>query len=554
VPKLTRREFLKLSGQALAATGTASLTYGLMAPTPAQADTPIELDGKEMVGRVGDTFATITLVPRFTKSDTPETIQGKVQYGTNPTLATHSESPVASTAYYTWVEDGRHHGPDGSDQLVVSRKYKLLSFDIAPGDLIENKTDGSVMVVSAVADDRTIAGTLSGGARNVWNQGDKWRIDRTYYRLELELTDLAPGTTYYYRVLARKSQDDWQPRALHSFRTRPARGETFRFGIFADPHRSLKHVDNKHWPEWSQLIAAMQAEQVDFVFDLGDTWCVTKPSEAPVYKHLHELYANVMRPTRNGFQAYAGVSKLCADCGYYQARGNHEGISDFEVNPARSMLRAIMKQFVPNPSGTTYPQGGSQDSDYDQGYFAFEWGDALFIALDVVKYKDSRKVRKSPARYHIGEDQLAWLTSVLQNSTARWKLLFAHHLFGGACSYGRGGAAWAQRHEQAQIQALCEQYGAHYIYGHDHLMASEFANGVLYYCAGCAWGLQFPYGTSNHVDFDVAYPNGFTSTSCKSKPSACDNNGYTVVEVSADQVLIQYKGYKGNVIHETVLV
>jgi hypothetical protein len=209
---------------------------------------------------------------------------------------------------------------------------------------------------------------------------------------------------------------------------------------------------------------------------------------------------------------------------------------------------------VPNPDGTTYSQGGSTDSDYNQGYFAHEWGDALFVMMDVVKYKASKEVKPSPARFHIGEAQLGWLTSVLQNSTQRWKFIFMHHLFGGGNKYGRGGAAFAFDYEQAQIQALAEQYGAHIFYGHDHLLAKDWANGVLYYCCGCAWGGQSNYiieGTNEN--YSRLYPDGYTSTSCNSVPPACENNGYVVVEVTPTQVKIQYKSYLGYVVDETVL-
>lgn len=142
----------------------------------------------------------------------------------------------------------------------------------------------------------------------------------------------------------------------------------------------------------------------------------------------------------------------------------------------------------------------------NHGYFAFDWGDALFVVLVVVNNKESKPV-KSPARFHIGDRQLHWLESVLSNSSQKWKFLFGHHPFGGADTYGRGGAAYAEEHEQAQIQALAEQYGAHFFYGHDHLPTKGWANGVLYYCCGLAWGLQFDYyvdGTGH--SFEDFYP------------------------------------------------
>jgi hypothetical protein len=141
-----------------------------------------------------------------------------------------------------------------------------------------------------------------------------------------------------------------------------------------------------------------------------------------------------------------------------------------------------------------------------------------------------------------------------KNMNPSRKFIFMHHLFGGGSKYGRGGAAFAFDYEQAQIQALAEQYGAHIFYGHDHLLAKGWANGVLYYCCGCAWGIQFNYIFNKAGDtYNMLYPDGYTSTSCNSIPPACENNGYVVVEVSSTEVRIKYKSYLGYVVNEIVL-
>jgi hypothetical protein len=559
IKKLTRRQFLKLSSQVLVATGIGSTLLDLTNQQIAHAQGVVELDGREMVAKVGDTFATIQLVPRYTKTRNPVVIFGKVQYSTDPSFATYSESAEIAANYYVWKESGKHVGADGSNRLKVNKKYKFLSWnwEIEPGDLIFNETDGSTMVISSVVDNWTVAGEISGGTNNCWNYGDKWALYRTYYRLEMKLSGLSPSAKYYYRVLLRFEGEPYaSPRASHSFQTRRNTGEPFRFAIWADPHRAIATAitDKRSWAEWDTLTRTVENEQVDFLIDVGDTWSLCDGYGIPRTKGLAGLYTSVMRSARNGYNSYRGISDVCADRPYYLARGNHEGISRYDKGLARNTLRTLMKLFVPNPNGTIYPQGGSTDSDYDQGHFAFEWGNALLVMMDVVKYKNSKEKKPSPARFHIGDAQLTWLNSVLQNSTHRWKFIFMHHLFGGGNPYGRGGASFAFNYEQSQIQSLAEQYGAHIFYGHDHLLAKGWANGVLYYCCGCAWGGQSNYiieGTD--ADYSTLYPDGYTSTSCNSVPPACENNGYVVVEVSPTQVKIQYKSYLGYVVDETVL-
>jgi hypothetical protein len=561
IKKLTRRQFLKLSSQVLVASGIGSSLLDPINQQIAYAQGVVELDGREIVGKVGDTFATIQLVPRYTKTKTPVVILGKVQYSTEPTFASYLESDEAAADYYVWKEVGKHAGVDGSRRLKVSKKYKFLSWnwEIEPGDRIFNKTDGSKMVVSNVVDDRTVAGKMSGGTNNCWNHGDKWALYRTYYKLEIKLTGLSSSSKYYYRVLLRFGEDSYSsPGATHSFQTKRGVSEPFRFAIWADPHRNIDpdaiQKNDKHWAEWDALAERLESEPVDFIMDVGDTYGLCDGTGKPWIKGLPGLYSTVMRAARNGYNGYRGTSNVCADRAYYFARGNHEGLSDYDKGVTGKTLRTLLKLFVPNPNGVTYPQGGSMDADYNQGYFAFEWGDALFVVMDAIKYKDIAKIESSAARFHIGEAQLYWLTTVLQNSPQRWKFIFVHHLFGGGNTYGRGGSAFAFDYEQAQIQALAEQYGAHIFFGHDHLLAKGWANGVLYYTCGLAWGGQSDYTLEETgQDYLAIYPDGFTSTSCNSVPPACENNGYMVVEVSSTQVKIQYKSYLGGVIDETVL-
>jgi hypothetical protein len=410
------------------------------------------------------------------------------------------------------------------------------------------------MVVSSVVDNRTVAGDSSGGTNNYWNTGDKWALYRTYYKLEIKLNGLSPSAKYHYRVFLRFEGEPYvSPRTAHSFQTRRNTGEAFRFAILADSHRD-SYQKERYWAEWDALAEKVANEPVDFVIDVGDTYPFCIGIGNPRAKGLPGLYSTVMRAARNGYNSYRGVSDICADHAYYLARGNHEGLSNYDKQPTRNIVRTLLKLFVPNPDGTTYPQGGSMDSDYNQGYFAHEWGDALFVVMDVIKYKDKGSVGSPPARFHVSEPQLSWLTSVLQSSQKRWKFIFMHHLFGGGNKYGRGGSAFAFTYEQALIQSLAEQYGAHIFYGHDHLLAKGWANNVLYYCCGCAWGGQFDYfmeGSGTPVG--TVYPDGYTSTSCNSVPPACENNGYVVVEVTPTQVKIQYKSYLGYVVDETVL-
>ncbi|MGB9716777.1 MAG: hypothetical protein ACPL1G_10315 [Thermodesulfovibrionales bacterium] len=120
-----------------------------------------------------------------------------------------------------------------------------------------------------------------------------------------------------------------------------------------------------YWAEWDALAGMLRNESVDFIVDVGDTYITCDGDGTPWTKGLPGLYSTVISPARNGYKGYCGVSDICVDHAYYLARGNHEGISNYDKAPARNTLRTLLKLFVPNPDGTTYPQGGSMDADYD---------------------------------------------------------------------------------------------------------------------------------------------------------------------------------------------
>ena len=93
---------------------------------------------------------------------------------------------------------------------------------------------------------------------------------------------------------------------------------------------------------------------------------------------------------------------------------------------------------------------GATNIDYYQqrprdAYYAFEWGDALFVMLDPFWYSDQGVTKSSnPWAWTLGTNQYYWLKSTLETSTAKFKFVFAHHLIGGSWdTQARGG--WSFR-------------------------------------------------------------------------------------------------------------
>jgi 3',5'-cyclic AMP phosphodiesterase CpdA len=157
----------------------------------------------------------------------------------------------------------------------------------------------------------------------------------------------------------------------------------------------------------------------------------------------------------------------------------------------------MRQTYVPGPLPTTYPEGASPASDY----YAFTWGDALFIVLNVMTYTTTPHLLGAdpglPDDWTLGEAQLAWLATTLASATSKWKFVFVHHAVGGAAAdydnsaYGRGGGQAAQVGEQAKVHALMLKYGVQvFFYGHDHVFTDMVVDGIHYAepgSAGAIW-------------------------------------------------------------------
>jgi len=147
-------------------------------------------------------------------------------------------------------------------------------------------------------------------------------------------------------------------------------------------------------------------------------------------------------------------------------------------------------------------------SDYGdllRDYYAFEWGDALFVTIDPYWHSpvspDTGLFLSDTAEgarndeVTMGDEQYAWLQSTLENSTAKWKFVFAHHINGGD---GRGAAVlvdndeWGGDFRNGDLasnrpnwnkpihQLFVDTDVTVFFQGHDHIYSREVVDGVIY--------------------------------------------------------------------------
>ena len=318
---------------------------------------------------------------------------------------------------------------------------------------------------------------------------------------------LAPGRRYVYEVSAPGAAGDGRARPAGSltplFSTRGAPPRPRRRGRRSPSPSSPTRTSSRAirfrraTPSSTTSTGTMEttllavtaevaAAKPDFVINLGDML------------DYHLFGFNVPPPDAAWARlGYLNYRRLLGDtvghAAHFPVIGNWDGESGCNTPDeiARSMSQRLL--YAPGPGPDTYPEGGSANGDY----YAFTWGDALFVVLNVMTYTPTCHLLGSGSGvaddWTLGATQLAWLDQTLAQATSKWRFLFIHHTVGGAAgdpddtAYGRGGGQAAHVGEQATIHAMMLQYGVQvFFYAHDHVFTDMVVDGIHYLLPGSA--------------------------------------------------------------------
>ena len=303
---------------------------------------------------------------------------------------------------------------------------------------------------------------------------------------EVVIAGLQPDTQFFYRLSTRVGTGAWSAEPEHSFRTQRARERTFTFTIQSD-----SHLDSRVEPKLlERSLLNSLSDSPDFEIDLGDTFMTDK------YHGSRELAAKQYVAQRYYFGLIGHSAPV------FLVLGNHDG----EMGGARRKDEAIWsntmrKKYFANPvpddffSGDTWkhPTLGMLED-----YYAWEWGDALFVVLDPFWFSGDNK-GDNWAR-SLGDAQYQWLKRTLEGSKAKFKFVFLHHLVGGAMPGGRGGSEavpfyeWGGKNQDGTdgfkqhrpgwpipVHQLLVKNGVTIVFhGHDHLFAKQEVDGIVY--------------------------------------------------------------------------
>lgn len=302
---------------------------------------------------------------------------------------------------------------------------------------------------------------------------------------EVVIAALKPDTRYLYQFRAAGIKD-----AGGEFHTQRAEGSPFTFTITAD-----SHLDDRVSAElYQRTLANALAAAPDFNIDLGDTFMTEKHDnrENAARQYLAQRY-------------YFG--QLCRSAPLFLVLGNHDGESPRgrgdESDSLAVWSNQMRKRYFPNPVPDSFYSGNEKkhpEAGLLQDYFAWTWGDALFVALDPFWHSQRQRGKGDNWKRSLGEEQYQWLKRTLEGSRAKYKFIFIHHLVGGGTPECRGGAEAAAFYEwggknpdgsdgfkanrpgwPAPIHELLVRNGVTAVFhGHDHLYVKQDLDGIVY--------------------------------------------------------------------------
>jgi hypothetical protein len=359
----------------------------------------------------------------------------------------------------------------------------------------------------------------------------------------IRLSDLMRDAAYRYRlVYAEAGQRDLQEGPEYGFHTQRLPGSTFTFEVQGDSHPERPQQNDPAL--YAQTLRSAAADHPDFYVTIGDDFSVDT---------LREVTAEAVERIYVGQRRYLGLVGHSAPL--FLANGNHEQAAlcnlDGTANNVAVWAQTCREKFFSQPAPEGIYTGDREPVEHIgllRDYYAWTWGDALFVVID--PYWHSKKPvdnvfgggRKNRDLWDVtlGHTQYRWLKATLEESDAKFKFVFTHHVLG----TGRGGVEraglfeWGGRNNRGDwefnakrpgwkqpIHQLMASSGVTIFFqGHDHLFCKQELDGVVYQT------LPEPADPSYTLYNQDAYRTG----------DALPNSGRVRVTVSPERALVEY--------------
>jgi len=360
--------------------------------------------------------------------------------------------------------------------------------------------------------------------------------------VEVVLRDLKPDTQYFYRLNSRlKGGADYSHGEECRFHTQRSPGSHFRFAVQGDSHPERPQM---HDPGlYARTLRNISMGNPDFLVCMGDDFSVAK---------LRTIDDETLKQPYTLQRPFLGLAARSAPL--FLLNGNHEQASLFNFNQTDIRHEVAVgaqkarNLYYPTPTPDGFYSGNEhplQSIGSLRDYYAWTWGDALFVILDnywhsptlvdsgfgerggnggrggghgkglgqgqghqqeaedtkVAKSEQGRKQSGGHGNRDLwdvtmGDEQYQWFRKTLEQSTAKFKFVFAHHVLG----TNRGGVdvsdlyEWGGHDRQGNwefpehrpgwelpVHQLMVKHGVTIFFqGHDHLFAKQERDGIIY--------------------------------------------------------------------------
>jgi hypothetical protein len=346
---------------------------------------------------------------------------------------------------------------------------------------------------------------------------------------EVLLDQLQPDTRYYYRLRYRRpGEGAYSAGSECTFHTQRKPGSTFTFGVQGDSHPERRNT--MYDPDlYIRTMQNVRQDRPDFYITLGDDFNVDQ-----LYNR-NNLNADTVAQLYINQRRFLGL--MASSTALFLVNGNHEQAAAIHLNgtpdnPAMYAGKA-RNLYYPLPAPDSFYTGDTEPVEFlglRRDYYAWTWGDALFVTLDPYWHslaqvdagiggggserkgggpggpkggqKGDRKGGGPGGRTRdgwaisMGDGQYQWLKKTLEESKARYKFIFTHHVLGtgrgaievsdlyewggknrdGVWEFDKKRPGWAMPVHQLMVKNGVTIF----FQGHDHLFARQERDGIVY--------------------------------------------------------------------------
>ena len=325
--------------------------------------------------------------------------------------------------------------------------------------------------------------------------------------LTLTIGNLKENREYTYHLKYKADgESNYKVGPDFHFRTQKPSGTDFMFFVQGDSHPE-RYPKMNVAELYERTLNTAASQKPDFFICLGDDFSVDT---------LQERTPEAIEGVYKKQVPYLGIVGNSAPV--YLVNGNHEQASMANLDGTANSLGALVqnarnRNFI-QPAPDSFYSGNGEPVEHIgllRNYFAWTWGDALFVTIDPYWHSSiavdnsagkgpgnegGGKKNKDLWKVTLGDTQYKWLTKTLEESRAKYKFVFAHHVLG----TGRGGVENAGLYEWGgkskdgfddfktkrptwalPIHKLFVKTGVSIFFqGHDHIFAKQELDGVIY--------------------------------------------------------------------------